>query len=262
MQAPFKPVTQSDAPAPGAAEAPVQVYAAAGSLKAVFGDMGRTMAADGILTPQFTFGASGLLKDRIAGGEACDVFASANMAHPQALAPSGEPVRVFARNTLCALTRADLKVTPDNLVGRMLDPGIRLGTSTPGADPSGDYAQIAIAKAESVRPGAMAALRTKAEALTGGPTSPRPANGRSVYSEIMTQGDADIFLTYVTNALTVVREVPGTAIVALPPELAVAAEYGLVILSDREAAGAVADWILSPAGQAILVEHGFLSAAR
>jgi ABC-type molybdate transport system substrate-binding protein len=261
MQAPYKPVTQSDGPAPGAAAAPVQIYAA-GSLKAVFGDMARAMAADGIAMPQFTFGASGLLKDRIAGGEACDVFASANMAHPQALAPSGEPVRVFARNTLCALTRADLEVNPDNLVERMLDPVIRLGTSTPGADPSGDYAQIAIAKAETVHPGTAAALRAKARALTGGPSSPRPANGYSVYSEIMAQGDADIFLTYVTNALTVTRKVQGTAIVALPPELAVAAEYGLVVLSEREAAGAVAGWILSPAGQAILVQHGFLSATR
>jgi ABC-type molybdate transport system substrate-binding protein len=37
-----------------------------------------------------TFGASGLLKDRIQAGERADVFASANMEHPQALACATE----------------------------------------------------------------------------------------------------------------------------------------------------------------------------
>jgi len=31
-------------------------------------------------------------------------------------------------------------ITADNLVSRMLDPGLKLATSTPRADPSGDYA--------------------------------------------------------------------------------------------------------------------------
>lgn len=89
-----------------------------------------------------TFGASGLLRDRIAGGEKADVFASANMAHPQSLGASGAwgPTRAFARNALCALARPGLAVTRDTLVRTMLDPTVKLGTSTPKADPSGDYA--------------------------------------------------------------------------------------------------------------------------
>ena len=36
------------------------------------------------------YGPSGLLKDEIAGGAEADVFASANMDHPQALARAGK----------------------------------------------------------------------------------------------------------------------------------------------------------------------------
>ena len=73
---------------------------------------------------QTKFGPSGLLKNEIAGGAAAEVFASANMEHPQALASEKRsgPVVLFARNRLCALVRPGLEVTPASLLGRMLDP--------------------------------------------------------------------------------------------------------------------------------------------
>jgi ABC-type molybdate transport system substrate-binding protein len=143
----------------------------------------------------------------------------------------------------------------------MLDPNIRVGTSTPLADPSGDYAMEVFARADEVERGAADRLRAKAVPLTGGKAAGKPTGGRSVYSEIMANGDADIFLTYVNNAAAVLREIPGVALVELPPELAVTAEYGLVVLSDRKLATAIADWILSLAGQDTLVRHGFQPAA-
>ena len=48
----------------------------------------------------------------------------------------------------------------------MLDPAVKLGTSTPKADPSGDYAFEVFAKAEKLKPGANAALEKKALQLT------------------------------------------------------------------------------------------------
>ena len=103
-----------------------------------------------------TFGASGLLRDRIAAGEKADVFASANMAHPQSLARAAHGVRprAFARNALCALARPGLAVTRDTLVRTMLDPAVKLGTSTPKADPSGDYAFELFERVEQQRRGA------------------------------------------------------------------------------------------------------------
>ena len=82
-------------------------------------------------------------------GEAAEVFASANMEHPQALARANRagPVVLFARNELCALVRPDLAATSETLLERLLDPRVKLGTSTPRADPSGDYAFAVFARA-------------------------------------------------------------------------------------------------------------------
>ncbi|RYY52085.1 MAG: molybdate ABC transporter substrate-binding protein, partial [Comamonadaceae bacterium] len=132
-----------------------------------------------------SFGASGLLRDRIAAGERADVFASANMEHPQSLGAAGGygPTRAFARNALCALARPGLAVTRDTLVETMLDPAIKLGTSTPKADPSGDYAFELFERVErsgAAPAGAAKALAAKALQLTGGPNSPAPPAGRNV----------------------------------------------------------------------------------
>ena len=50
-----------------------------------------------------------------------EVFASANMEHPQALATAGKsgPVVLFARNRLCALVRQGLAVEPATLLDRI-----------------------------------------------------------------------------------------------------------------------------------------------
>ena len=104
---------------------------------------------------QAKYGPSGLLKDEIAGGAKAEVFASANMEHPQALASAKKsgPVVLFARNRLCALVRPGLAVDSADLLERMLDPAVKLGTSTPKADPSGDYAFEVFAKAEQAQAG-------------------------------------------------------------------------------------------------------------
>ena len=64
------------------------------------------------------------------------------MKHPAALAEAGKapPVVMFARNRLCALAAPGVSVSSETLLDRILDPKVKLGTSTPKADPSGDYA--------------------------------------------------------------------------------------------------------------------------
>lgn len=65
-----------------------------------------------------TFSPSGLLRKRIESGERPDVFASANMRHPRALADAGigGPVVLFARNELCALAQLAVGVGTDTLL--------------------------------------------------------------------------------------------------------------------------------------------------
>src|SRR5262249_50800249 len=77
---------------------------------------------------------------------------------------------------------------------------IKLATSTPKADPSGDYALEVFARAESIRSGARAALEKKAAQLTGRADSPQPPAGRNVYGWHVGEGRADIFLAYCTAA--------------------------------------------------------------
>ena len=209
---------------------------------------------------QSKFGASGTLKDAIAKGERAEVFTSANMEHPQALADAKKsgPVVLFARNRLCALVRPGLAVTPATLLDRMLDPAVKLATSTPKADPSGDYAWEVFRKADKLKPGSFAILEKRALQLIGAPSSAVPPKGRVAYAWHIAEGRADIFLTYCTNAMAAQAETPGQQIVQLPDELAVGADYGMTVMADAPAAAyRFAMFILSPAGQKVLAKHGF-----
>jgi ABC-type molybdate transport system substrate-binding protein len=213
---------------------------------------------------QAKFGPSGTLKNEIAGGARAEVFASANMTHPQALAKEGKsgPVVLFARNRLCALVKPGLAVDPSTLLDRMLDPKVKLGTSTPKADPAGDYAWDVFRKADKLKPGAFAALEKKATQLTGGPQNAAPPPGRSAYGWHVAEGRADIFLTYCTNALPAQKENAGQQVVPLPDTLAVGADYGLTVLLDAAPnAWRLAMFILSADGQRVLAKHGFSAPA-
>ena len=241
------------------AQEPVRLYAA-GSLRAVMTEIGEAFAVSAGTKIAGTYGASGLLVERIRKGEPAEVFASANMEHPRSLQPSGRwgETRRFTRNRMCALTAPTVRVTADNLLDGMLDPRTKLGTSTPKADPSGDYALEVFEKADRLRPGVGATLKGKALQLTGGPASPPPPQGRNVYGMLVATGEADIFLTYCTNAVLAMRESPALRMVQLPDALSVGADYGLTVATaSRAEAGQFADFVLSRTGQAILARHGF-----
>ena len=74
----------------------------------------------------------------------------------------------------------------------------------------------------------------------------------------MAEGRADVFLTYRTNALLAQAEMPWLRLIELPRELAVRAEYGLVVLTGAPAdATKLALFILGLEGQSILARRGF-----
>lgn len=235
---------------------------AAGSLRGAMTEVSKSFEASTGLKVDGKYGPSGLLRDEIAGGAKAEVFASANMNHPQSLSKDGKSGSVsrFTRNSLCALVKPGLEVTGANLLDRMLDASVKLGTSTPKADPSGDYAWEVFKKADALKPGALVALDKKALQLTGGPNSPPPPKDRNVYGAVVADGKADIFLTYCTNAVVAKRENPQQQIVQLPANLAVGADYGLTVIKGASAnAEKFAAFILSKDGQAILAKHGFAS---
>ena len=247
-----------------AAAGVVHLYAA-GSLKAALNEAAKAYEASTGNKIEAKYGPSGLLRAEISKGAKADVFASANMEHPQALRDENKsgPVVRFARNKLCALVRPGMKVDSGTLLDRMLDPNVKLGTSTPKLDPSGDYAFEVFRKAETIKPGAQHALETKALQLTGGPASAVSPSGHAVYGWHVAEGRADIFLTYCTNAKAALEEYPGQQSVMLPEVLAVAADYGLTVMKDASAgAQAFARFILSQSGQSILAGYGFAPVVR
>src|SRR5215831_5899285 len=232
----------------------------AGSLTDAFADLLRRFppGTDTIAAPEF--GPSGLMREKIETGLNVDLFASADMAQARLLAV-GHPERSvihFTRNRLCAVSRPAVGLTTTNILDRLLDPAVRLATSTPGADPSGDYAWAVFARAEAVRAGARAALEAKALQLYGGGAkTPLLVPGKGAVEGIFLADRADVGLAYCSGAPAVTHEVPGLVTVLLPPELTVGPAYGMVLLNAKPLTSRFAAFVMSEAGQAVLKTHGF-----
>ena len=252
------PAAAQDAAAPG----PLRVYAA-GSLTAAFNALLQAFGAPPGSASQPTYGPAGLLRERLERGEPADLFASADMGQPRRLADAGRgtPVVLFARNRICALGREGLGLTGANLLDRLLDPAVKLASSTPGADPGGDYAWAVFARAEQARPGAQAALEGKAQQLLGGPSMAPLVPGQGPSEGVFLSGRADVMLGYCSGVEGVRRAVPDLVGVPLPPELEVVPAFGMTVLSDNPAAARFALFVLSEPGQAILARHGLLPVA-
>ena len=242
-----------------AQESGAVVYAA-GSLREALTEIAAIWVAQGRPAPTLVFGASGLLRKRIEQGEPAQVFASADMGHPQALATQGgwvSPV-VFTRNVLCALVQPSVNISSQTFLATLLRSDIRVGTSTPRADPSGDYAFTLFNRAESLIPGSSKQLEAKALLLTGGPNSLSPPTGRGTYAWLMDSNQADVFLTYCTNAVAAQREVSRLRVIAIPSELQVGADYGLTFRqSASNEAKEFVQFLRSTPAQAVLMRLGF-----
>jgi molybdenum ABC transporter molybdate-binding protein len=245
-----------------AADAPAVRLHAAGSLRAAMTDIAKAYSEAYGVAVSPTFGGSGLLKDRLLKGEPGDVFASADMGNPQSLTGAGKsgPTVLFARNRLCAIVRPGLETTPATVLATLLNPSVKVGTSTPIGDPAGDYAWALFKKADAVRPGSRARLEAKAVKIGNAPGSLAvPAGVPNAVAWLFKEKRADVFLAYCTGGAAVAAALPGTTTVSLPPSLAIEANYGLTILKDanQDRAAQLVLFILSAQGQKILADHGF-----
>lgn len=243
-----------------AVHADVQLFAA-GSLRGAMSEVTTAFTRQSGIAVQAEYGPSGLLREKIENGGRVGVFVSADMNHPRQLAASGlgsATIR-FTGNRLCALARPDVGLTTDNLLDKALSPGIKVGTSTPKADPGGDYTWKVFDKSEQVRPGAAQALKAKALQLVGGPNSKPVPAGQSVLPHLLATGQADMFIAYCTTSQAAIREGAKLDIVQLPAALAQSADYGMTVVGKDPAAAQLALYIMSEPGQAILAKWGFES---
>jgi molybdate transport system substrate-binding protein len=237
----------------------------AGSLSAAFSDLLRRFPAGPDSVAPGEFGPSGLMREKIEAGAVApfaqaDLFASADMGQARRLV-LGHPERLvlhYTRNRLCAFARNSIGMLPANMLDRMLDSSVRVATSTPGADPGGDYAWAAFARAEAVHPGARAALEGKALPLVGGgDRTPLLVPGKGAVEGVFLADKADVMIGYCSGGESLLKTVQGLDAVPFPPELQVSAAYGMVLLNQKPVTLRFAAFVMSEAGQALMQSHGF-----
>ena len=231
----------------------------AGSLRAAMTDLLHQFPLRSDTADQPEFGSSGLMRQKIEGGAAVDVFASADMEQARKLA-AGHPERLvilFARNSLCALSRSSLGLDQTNFLDKLLDPAVQIATSTPGSDPLGTYSWQVFARADALKPGARATLEAKAKKLVGGGEKTPPlVAGKGAVEGIFLSDQADVMLIYCSAVPAVLAEIPSLASIKLPPALTVEPADGMVILNEKPVALRFVVYVMSEEGQAILRSHG------
>ncbi|SEE51805.1 ABC-type molybdate transport system, substrate-binding protein [Rhizobiales bacterium GAS191] len=237
----------------------IRLYGA-GSLKEVMGELSSSYARTKGSAFTMQFGPSGLMRERIERGENVDVFASADMGHPLKLLRDARANMVvfFTRNLLCATALPALNLTPANLLDKLLDPNVKVGTSTPKADPAGDYTWAMFKLADTLRPGAFARLDAKAMQIYGGASNNGPVDGKDLAIAALASGKVDLTIGYCRSTRLRLSQLPGLVAVEIPKELSVGPEYGLALMKDAspDAVG-FALFVMSTQGQDILARFGF-----
>jgi molybdenum ABC transporter molybdate-binding protein len=220
---------------------------AAGSLSGPLAGIG-PVAGRAVLA---RFGPSGLLREAVEDGAPWDVLVSADTGHPARLHRAGlsGPPRVFCANRLALILRPG--IAGADAAALMERSDLRLGISTPGNDPSGDYAVQALARLGP-------AVLARARPLTGAPGLALAPPGRNPYAWLVTDGEADLMLTYRSNALAACRDTPGLRVLDLPAALQVRARYALCLRAGAGAqAQALVAHLLSSPVLGALQDHGF-----
>lgn len=233
---------------------------AAGSLKRAFTPLLAHFSEEYAIAVDADFGPAGLLRERIEAGESCSLFASANAAHPQALLAAGlaRETHTFAGNQLSLTARRTAQTEGDDWLTLLANPALKLGTSTPGCDPSGDYTWQLFDTIERQRPGLGLALKQRAHSLVGGRDTLSVPPGEIASTWLIRQGLADLFIGYHHYA-TLLGEQPDLRVVEIPPASNIRCEYQLALLDDAPATRTLAQYILAAKGQAFLRDAGFLT---
>lgn len=232
------------------------VFAAA-SLTDAFNDIAAAFEAEhrGVEV-SFNFGGSPTLRVQLEQGARADVYASADVNQMRLAREGGlidgEPV-VFARNTLVLVTPKRNPGAIESL-GDLRRPGLKLVLAAAEV-PAGGYAREALASAEADP----AYGRGFAEAVLRNVVS-LESNVKQVVAKVEL-GAADAGIVYATDVTPSLAARLRT--VEIPQRFNVVAAYPIGVTkeaSNRRAARAFVDFVLSKPGQAFLAKYGFRTA--
>jgi molybdate transport system substrate-binding protein len=204
----------------------------------------------------FNFAGSPTLRTQLAQGARADVFASAdepNMSGAERDGTIASAPRIFARNLLVVIVPANNPAGIHTLQD-LARPKIKLVLANK-AVPVGNYSRQALAKmSQDPAFGSDFADRVLANLVS------EETNVKQVAAKVQL-GEADAGLVYATDVTPAIRQ--AVRVIAIPPQHNVLARYPIAIVKgarNQEGARAFIEYVLSPAGQAILERYGFLAA--
>lgn len=232
---------------------------AAGSLKSAFIPLLAHFQQQSGISVDAHFGPAGLLRERIEAGEPCSVFASANTQHPQALRLAGlaGECHLFARNQLMLTARRGEETGARDWLALLRDPGLRLATSTPGCDPSGDYTWQLFSRIDERCPGVGSAIMARAQQLVGGRDSlPVPA-GETAGAWLIHENLTDLFIGYAHYATQMAAH-DDLRTLLIPAPWNIRCDYQLAQIEQSAGSQRLCRFILAAEGQRYLKNAGFL----
>src|SRR6185369_14838829 len=100
-------------------------------------------------------------------------------------------------------------------------------TSTPKADPGGDYTWAMFHLIDRAKPGAFATLDAKAQKIVGGTTTP---SGPDPIAAALANGQIDAMVGYCSGTEQRRKATPDLTAVEVPEAFATGPEYGLAIM--------------------------------
>lgn len=232
---------------------------AASSLTAAFNDMAKQIEAANPGTKlSLNFGGSPTLRTQLDQGAKADLFASADEPNMQGAQQdgtiAGQP-RIFAQNRLVLIVPAKNSAGITTLQD-LAKPGIKLVLAQQDV-PVGNYARQSLTKM-----GQDASFPTGFTDKVLKNVVSNETNVKQVVAKVQL-GEADAGIVYTTDVTPDVRS--AVKQIAIPDALNVIARYPIAqVKGAANAAGAQGfiDYLVSPAGQAVLAKYGFLPAGR
>jgi len=234
----------------------LNVFAAA-SLTNAFGEIGENFSAAHASTEVvFNFAGSNQLATQIAEGAPADLFASANGTQMKVAIESGRIIsntqQTFVRNRLVVITPSD---NPAGLTGLpdLATPGLKLVFAASEV-PVGQYSLDFLDKAEadgSLGAGYKAAVMANVVSYE--------ENVRVVLAKV-SLGEADAGIVYTSDVAA--NATGAVAQIEIPDKLNTVASYPIAPLNDSPnlaLAQQFMDYVLSPTGQQVLTQYGFIS---
>lgn len=227
---------------------------AAGSLRLAFTPLLKAFTQLTGIEVAVQYGPAGLLRERIEAGEPCALFASANRAHPQHFLHTGKAhsAHTFSGNQLCLTTQKS-----GDWLELLSDPTLRIGTSTPGCDPSGDYTWALFDKLEQFEPGLGQQLRERAVPLVGGRDTLSVPASELASGWIIRQGFADVFIGYAHYGKALSGQMD-IRCVPIPAEHNIQCDYQLAVFDKSHEVALLVEFILGCEGQEFMQTAGFL----